>query len=125
MIIFVDDEQMVLEMMKIMLSRILSDIEIKTFDCPREAIDFFENNHPKINMVVSDLTMPNMNGTELLSHLKKINKTTKMGIMSALVQDDKITGPYDLSNIDFYIPKPSSSQEIAAILMREYPVKIV
>ena len=125
MIIFVDDEQMMLEMIKFTISRILIDIDIEIFDCPLKAIDFFENNHHQIDIVVSDFKMPDMNGIELISHLKKINKTIKMGIMSALVQDDKITEPYDSSNIDFYIPKPTTSQEIAAILMRECPTKIV
>jgi PAS domain S-box-containing protein len=69
-ILLVDDEEMVLKMAKTMLERIGFDVLIARDGV--EAVKIFRENQADIELVISDLTMPRMNGWETLSALRDI-----------------------------------------------------
>ena len=66
-ILFVDDESQILRA----ITRIFMDTEyeIITVESGKEALDILENQ--KVDVIVSDMKMPNMTGYELLSQVKK------------------------------------------------------
>lgn len=72
LIMLVDDDDNVLDIE----SELLEDLgyEVRKFDNPIKALEFYEKEYKKINFVVLDLIMPNMGGKELHEKLKKVNK---------------------------------------------------
>lgn len=106
MILCIDDEVQILNLMQLSLSKIENNMIIKCFECPMDAIYFFEQNHKKIKLVVSDYSMPMINGVELLSKLKKINSEIRMGISSSYVFENKLHCSHNPKDIDFLISKP-------------------
>ncbi len=71
LIMLVDDDYNVLDIE----AELLEDLgyEVRKFDNPVKALEFYEKEYKKINFVVLDLIMPNMGGKELHEKLKKIN----------------------------------------------------
>jgi two-component system, cell cycle sensor histidine kinase and response regulator CckA len=69
-ILLVDDEEMVRKMAKTMLERI--GFDVLTARDGVEAVKIFRENQADIELVLSDLTMPRMNGWETLSALREI-----------------------------------------------------
>ncbi len=69
-ILFVDDEEPNLDMMKKILSRLgyRTDARIN----PEEALNLFKKNPEKVDIVITDMTMPQMNGIQLSRELMKI-----------------------------------------------------
>ncbi|KUL26581.1 PAS domain S-box protein [Chlorobium limicola] len=68
-ILFVDDEKATIKMMTMMLSRL--GYQICAFCSPREALERFRQRPDHFDLVITDLTMPEMNGITLAAELHK------------------------------------------------------
>lgn len=70
-VLYLDDEQALLELTKLFLEKENGALEVITSDSPEEIIDNWETYRETINVIVSDYQMPNMNGTDFLEVLRK------------------------------------------------------
>lgn len=114
-VLVVDDE----EMMRSLLTKILSreGYNILTAEDGLQALEMLRED--KIDIVISDMKMPRMNGFELLKHIKDEYPTTGVIIMTAYgdtytVKDALLLGA------DEYITKPFKSFEISLVVERAY-----
>src|SRR6185436_12502286 len=69
-ILLVDDEEMVLNSIKTFFA-IESNYKLLTFTSPLKALEDIERNHRKIDLVVSDYLMPEMDGITFLAKVKE------------------------------------------------------
>src|SRR5580698_3122017 len=65
------------------------------------------------DLIILDLMLPNMNGFEILSKLRKARNTTPVLVLSALSDADKVIQALDLGAID-YMRKPFDFDEMLA-----------
>ena len=114
-ILIVDDEAM----MRNLLQKILVREGYKTMTAShgREALEVMTNNN--IDIVISDLKMPEMDGFALLKELKQSHPDVGVIIMTAYgdtytVKDALLLGA------DEYITKPFKSHEITLVVERAY-----
>ena len=114
-ILVVDDE----EMMRNLLTKILSreGYKILTAENGNHALEVIKKN--KVDLIISDMKMPQMNGFELLKHVKRDYPSVGMIIMTAYgdtytVKDALLLGA------DEYITKPFKSYEISLVVERAY-----
>jgi DNA-binding NtrC family response regulator len=114
-VLVVDDE----EMMRSLLTKILSreGYNILTAEDGLQALEMLRED--KIDIVISDMKMPRMNGFELLKHIKDEYPATGVIIMTAYgdtytVKDALLLGA------DEYITKPFKSFEISLVVERAY-----
>ena len=63
-IIFVDDETAIAEVAKVMLPRL--GYRASVFNQPRAALDFLRENSADVDLLMSDFSMPDMNGVDLI-----------------------------------------------------------
>jgi DNA-binding NtrC family response regulator len=68
-ILFVDDETAFLDAMKKRLEK--REFSVQTANSGMEALDFLEEEHPKIEVVILDVKMPGMDGIETLAAIKR------------------------------------------------------
>ena len=74
-----------------------------------EALKVFENN--KIDIILSDIMMPNMDGFSLLEKIRKVNANIPIIFLTA--KDDKLSKQYGYKlGIDDYITKPFDIDEL-------------
>ena len=79
-LIVVDDHQIVLDGLMILLEKIDNVTVLKGFTNPKEALTFLEYND--VDIVLSDLSMPEMSGMDLTKHIKASNSNTKVLILT-------------------------------------------
>ena len=101
-ILVVDDDDVVREVLELMLKDLGYDV-ISSKN-PYEAISIFDLNKDKIDLVISDMIMPKMNGRELFYKLKEYKKNIKFVLLSGYTKnnlDQKF-----LNDINLYLEKP-------------------
>ena len=114
-ILVVDDEQIMRDLLEKILSREGYNIITAT-----DGVDALEKiSSTKVDIVISDMKMPKMNGFELLKHIKADYEGVGMIIMTAYgdtytVKDALLLGA------DEYITKPFKSYEISLVVERAY-----
>ncbi|MFH0790766.1 MAG: diguanylate cyclase [Candidatus Omnitrophota bacterium] len=112
-ILIVDDE----EVMRSLMRDVLTDAgyKVDTVLCGEEAIDKIKQN--EISILVTDLKMPGMDGTEVLRKVKAINSDICVIVVTAYPSLESAIeamrhGAYD------YIVKPFNIEEIKLVLGR-------
>jgi signal transduction histidine kinase len=102
-ILLVDDEEMIIEVGK----AILNKLGYRTLTAVRgiEAIDIYKKNLNSIALVILDMVMPGMNGSETYNRLKEINPEIKILLSSGYTMD---VAAHDIlkGSSDEFIQKP-------------------
>ncbi len=79
-ILLVEDEAAILDMTTLMLET--SGYSVIGTTTTGEAIEFVRNNPGKIQLLVTDVVMPNMTGRDLAEHIQRMNPSIKCLFMS-------------------------------------------
>ena len=108
-VLLVDDEEIVLNVIELMLEKL--DYKVLKAQCGYEGLQLFKKNQFQIDLIISDMNMPEMNGKELMHKLREIDPNTKVVLSSgALTDKDEqdvinngfdgfIKKPYNMSNL--------------------------
>ncbi len=117
-ILVVDDE----ENMGKILSKVLNleGYHVTTFNDPREALGFLETN--TIDVVLSDIRMPTMNGHEVLRRLKEMGQPCEVIMMTAFGTIEGAIECVKLGAFD-YITKPFKTDEMLMTISKAFEHK--
>ena len=106
LVAIVDDEDDILKLFRDALGTI-NGITIFTFTDPVMALEHFKLNKENYVLVISDLRMPGLMGTELLKELRKLNQFVRTILMTAFSIDDRIFQEYAKQElINAFLQKP-------------------
>ncbi len=111
-IIYVDDEQINLELFKI---NFRNDFEVFIADSALKGLDILTQNND-INVIVSDLKMPHMNGLEFIERIKTENPSKVCILLTAFMESDVMLKAINNELIFRYIMKPWRKDEIKGII---------
>lgn len=111
-IFLVEDDGMILTMVERML--LSNNYNVIKFQNPLKAIESAKSRHPdNIDLLITDVIMPEMNGRELSEHLNQIYPNLKTLFISGYTADlISNRGVSDKSGL--FLQKPFSSNELAA-----------
>lgn len=108
-VLLVDDHQIVRDGIKRLLKD-ESDIElIGSVSSGKEALDYVKSTPP--NVVIADLSMPNMSGIELTIRLRELNPAISVLILSMFNNEEYIVSAIQ-ARAKGYLPKQDSTTEI-------------
>lgn len=105
-ILFVEDNEEVQTQTKKMLDNIFHNIEMVSNG--RDALDLYDANN-NFDIVITDISMPKMDGTELCSKILQINKDQLIIVISAYSNSEIINELLDMG-VQKYIQKPIDNQ---------------
>jgi len=116
-ILFVDDEDNIVSSNRRMLENY--GYKVLTAKSGGEALALFRKNGQIIDVVVTDILMPNMDGVELIREVKKIHPKIKIIASSGLGKD--LNGRFPVSDlkslkIDNFLDKPYTVQQLLTVL---------
>ena len=113
-IVIIDDNPDMTMMLERFFDR-FSKNKVRTFNNPIAALDYIKRG--KVDFVLSDITMPQMDGIELLQKIKEINNAPQVIMMTAQSTlekvlkshrheaDDFIIKPLDLNDLERRVKK--------------------
>lgn len=107
-VVIIDDNIEMLEQLERFFSKFMQ-LHIRTFDNPHVAYEYIKIK--KTDYVISDISMPGMDGLELLEKIKALNKPPKVVIMTAEATMERVRQSKKL-NADDFITKPLNMEEL-------------
>jgi PAS domain S-box-containing protein len=103
-ILLVDDEQVILNVVTTMLTK--QGFEICAMKNPREAIELFRQEPGRFDLVITDLTMPELSGLELSEGLKNASPRTPIILMTGFGKNIDDAGSVNEYGIRKILKKP-------------------
>jgi len=101
----VDDEDLLLTMGQTILSAY--GYRVLTANSGQKALDIISTSDQPIDLVITDLVMPNMSGRELVEHVRRLSPYTRIvcssGYVRPTTEEQEHTG---------YLQKPFTSQDL-------------
>lgn len=112
-ILYVEDEKEIANMAKDLLSNFFDDVYV-AYD-GEEALDLYKKHYEKtkkyIDIVISDIVMPNMNGVTLSKEILNINESQQIIVISAYSESSYLI---DLINVgaSHFLSKPVENKSL-------------
>lgn len=113
-VLIVDDEETLTWSMAKSLAKDKDKYEVIVANSGKEALNLLKQNH--IDLVISDIRMPDINGLDLLVHIKKEYPQTKVIIMTAYGSSD-VQKEANRRGSLYYIEKPFEINEIRKVII--------
>lgn len=112
-IFFIDDDPKTGELMQ----RFCNDANVRCsiFQQPTKALSAFSKATSKIDLIVSDLQMPNMTGIELLTEIRKLDENIPFIILTGYANIDNAIDALRLGANDF-LKKPFDMDELLLLI---------
>jgi|SRR5690606_14498447 len=112
-ILVVEDNPMVVKSLEFKLNK--DGYEVVVAVDGRVALDTLKNNN--FDLVITDLMLPFITGSQLIEHIKKETPTTPIIVLSTATQEDIIMDAFTMG-VDDFITKPFSPNELSLRVKR-------
>ncbi|MBN2220832.1 MAG: response regulator, partial [Vallitaleaceae bacterium] len=112
-ILLIDDEPV----MRSVLELFLNDVgyDVYTADNGMKGLEIYREKYKEIDLVLLDMMMPKLNGTDTFREMKKISPLVKVILVSGYTDDEKIEELYQEGIYGFF-KKPFRLEEIAQMI---------
>ncbi len=117
-VLLIDDEQVIADVVGDVLS--LHGITMLYAERGEKGIECYRANRATVDVVLLDLTMPGMSGTEVFHHLRRIDPNLPIVISSGYTRDAEAQEIIDRGSADF-LPKPYDISALVSTLGRYLP----
>ncbi len=114
-ILLVDDEEIIRMYTKVLFEE--NDYLVHTCEDGYQALEYYEQHGDEIDLVILDMMMPKMAGTETFKRLKQMDPEVKVIIASGYGMDKEIQSLLDEGVIDF-VQKPFTLEQLAKIMQQ-------
>lgn len=112
-VLYCEDEPQLREVTRSFLSRVVKKVYIAKDG--REGLTLFRAHSQQIDMVISDIAMPLMDGLEMAAEIKKIIPKMPVIIVTAYSSAGYLRGALDL-HVDKYILKPLNLKDLISVM---------
>ncbi len=111
-ILFIDDEKASVTMMTIMLNKL--GFTVQAVNSPLQALELFRENPGNYDLVITDLTMPEMTGLQLATELRKTSPDLPVILMTGYGKNIEYTMPLNRYGISKLLKKPVKLAQLAS-----------
>jgi len=118
-LLFVDDENKVLQGLQRQLRSMRHEWDMHFIDGSRKALEFMAAN--PVDVIVSDMMMPEMDGAELLTEVSKRHPNTVRIVLSGHAEREavlRLVGPAHQ-----YLSKPCDAEELRTAVARAFALR--
>ena len=100
----VDDEDLLLTMGKTILSAF--GYRVLTANSGQKALEILSQHKPPVDLIITDLVMPNMSGRDLIENVRHVAPDTR------IIRSSGYVWPMGNEDDSDYLQKPFTSQEL-------------
>ncbi len=112
-VMVIDDEQTVLSVAEAMFKKL--DFNVLTENDSRKTVDIFKKNKDNISLVLLDMTMPYMDGSEVFKQLKNIKPDVQV-ILTSGYNEQAAINHFTEKKLAGFIQKPYTLEELKKII---------
>lgn len=113
LILVVDDEENIREIARATLEKF--GYRVVTATDGTDAMAIYAQQGADINLILTDIAMPYMDGTALIRAIRKINPQSKIIAMSGLMNSDQTSELQNL-NVNSFLSKPYTAENLLKLL---------
>ena len=113
-VLVVEDQPMVLTMTKEILETF--GFKVLTAETGEQALRLYERHHDEIDLVVSDMVMPEMGGLELSRRLRGLNPEVRLVLMSGYPLGEDVRDQLSTSRLR-WISKPFTARQLGQLVV--------
>jgi len=117
LVLMVDDEPSVRAVGKRLLERL--GFEVMTAEDGRKALDVFDSCPRRIDLVVLDMTMPNLGGEETFRELRKRSSSVRV-VLTSGYNEQEATSRFAGKGLAAFVQKPFQLETVRATLQRVF-----
>ncbi len=114
-ILYVDDEDFLVELASQMLEQLQYDV-VAT-ESPRQALEIFRRNPYRFDLMITDMTMPHMNGVQLTTAVREVRKDFPVIICTGFSEQINPENAREMGLSGFLL-KPFSIRDMAIAIQR-------
>lgn len=114
-VLYVEDDPISAHIMQKFLSELFK--EVLYYTNGKEGLNSYKSNKEKIDLIITDISMPQMNGLDMVNEIKKIHPDVPVVIMSAHSDTDFFLKAIDLG-VEFFLVKPLDISQVRAVLFK-------
>ena len=114
-VMFIDDEEMLVELGKVMLEKL--GYQAEAVGSPQKALDLIRRSPNAFDVVLTDLTMPDIQGTQLAEKIKEIRPDLPVVLITGF-SDITTVEKANSSAIDAVLSKPLSINALGMALQK-------
>ncbi len=100
-ILVIDDERVVRDMLSMVLTRL--NYRVLAAAGGMEGVELYRAHGEDIDLVLLDLSMPGMSGTEVLAQLQSLEPSVRVAILTGFIDDNPALADIELSHKPFRI----------------------
>jgi two-component system, cell cycle sensor histidine kinase and response regulator CckA len=116
LILVVDDEEAICKITQATLEA--HNYKVLTASDGLEAVTIYTENQQSIDIILLDMMMPSMDGTNTIRTLKQINPDVKIIATSGLLSSQKIDQATELG-VEAFLAKPCTANELLEVIQRK------
>jgi PAS domain S-box-containing protein len=109
-VLYVEDDYLIREQTKAMFQNLFKETIVASDG--REGLEAYKANKDKIDVVVSDINMPNMDGLEMSEEIHKLDPQVPIVITTAFTDENYLLKSLEL-DVSKYVTKPLKVKELA------------
>jgi PAS domain S-box-containing protein len=113
-VLYVEDDESVREQTLGLFDRIFKKVFVACDG--EEGLEQFKNNGSQIDIIVTDINMPNKNGLEMVREINKIVSNIPIIVTTAHTDSEHLLNAIDL-NVDKYISKPVQIRDLTVTIV--------
>jgi diguanylate cyclase (GGDEF)-like protein/PAS domain S-box-containing protein len=102
-ILYVEDDDVIRRMITLMINTKFPGVTVFVADNGQTGLEYFREHLPEI--VLTDIRMPLMDGIRMAQEIKKLNKETRIIVITADGDTNRMMEAIDLG-VNYYVPKP-------------------
>ncbi|MEA3314657.1 MAG: response regulator, partial [Campylobacterota bacterium] len=123
-VLYVEDDATTRELFHIILLKLFQKDRIKIANDGKDGLNMFKedylqkDNSKKIDIIITDINMPNMDGFEMIKAIFEINPNVKVIIVSAFTDFENMKKAAQCGLVNNYLQKPFNFKEVLSTINR-------
>lgn len=121
-VLYVEDEPMISEQIKMILEDEVDEVFVANNGA--EGLELFKKHKDDIDLVITDIQMPKLNGIEMIKEIKKIVPNKPIIITTAFTESEYLVEAIKLG-VEKFLQKPIDLHELIDAMSRSYMMSVL